>query len=1147
MSEPETETLDPAIDAYIERWRPSAASERANYVSFLKELCDLLDLPQPDPAKAETELNAYVFERRVDFDNGDGTTSFGFIDLYKRDCFVLEAKQGSERDQESDPLLVKRRKARAKGTAIRGNKAWDDAMVRARGQAERYAKALPVDDGWPPFLIVVDVGHVFELYADFSRSGKSYTAFPDPRRHRIHLDDLSKEGTRDLLRGVWTEPMALDPTRRSAKVTREVATRLAALARSLESAGHAPRSVADFLMRCLFTMFAEDVGLIANKAFTGLLKRLEGRPEVFAPMAKSIWSTMNTGGFSPALEAELLQFDGGLFENADAPALDADQLALLIEAAEADWRDVEPAIFGTLLERALDPRERHKLGAHYTPRAYVERLVMPTVVEPLREEWQAVQAAAVTLATQGKMKAAAKEVSDFHRRLCELRVLDPACGSGNFLYVTLEHMKRLEGEVMNALEELDETQAHLEFEGHSVLPSQFLGLEINPRAAVIAEMVLWIGYLQWHFRTRSDRPGEPILRKAKNIECRDAVLAYDRKEIARDDHGKPITRWDGHTMKVHPVTGEDVPDETARQEAYTFVNPRPAEWPQADYVVGNPPFVGNKRMKAVLGDEYTDTLRDAYRTIGKTVDYVMIWWKKAASLLIIEKIKAFGFVTTNSIVQPFNRTSLAKYLDGNVGIKFAVTDHPWVDSTDGAAVRIAITTACPGSEVGILSTVFAEYSSGDGAIDVELETRQGVINSNLRIGVDFTQAIALQSNKNISRQGLIPLGHGFRLSPRDLMKFGYSENKYPSVIRRYRIGTDLTRKDVPKYVIDLFGYSEHSARIEHPMLYNHLHAYVKPKRDQNKRESRRKNWWIFGENAATLRPALTSINRYIATCRTARHRIFAFLDSDILPDAKIIAIGLSDVLFFGLLSSRIHIAWSMASGGWLGVGNDSNYNHSDCFAKFPFPDCSEPQKATIRALGEELDAHRKARQAAHPDLTMTAMYNVLEKLRAGAPLTGKDQTVHEAGLVSVLRQIHDDLDAAVFEAYGWPTELSDEAILERLVALNKERAAEEAKGLVRWLRPEFQCPEGTEAPTQVEIDMAAAPAAAAARKATWPKGLAEQARVVRGALVHRGAPVTVDQVARGFQRANRGRVEEILETLASLGQARAVGEDRYAP
>jgi type I restriction-modification system DNA methylase subunit len=204
------------------------------------------------------------------------------------------------------------------------------------------------------------------------------------------------------------------------------------------------------------------------------------------------------------------------------------QLGLLRLAAVQDWKHVEPAIFGTLLERALGGEgERHKLGAHFTPRAYVERLVLPTVVEPLRAEWENVRAAAVALGKRADISGARKVINEFHERLCHVRVLDPACGSGNFLYVALEHLKRLEGEVLDFGKEFGES-FKLEMESVSVDPHQFLGLELNPRAVSIAELVLWIGYLQWHFRTRGQTlPAEPVLKNFKNIQCRDAVLAYD--------------------------------------------------------------------------------------------------------------------------------------------------------------------------------------------------------------------------------------------------------------------------------------------------------------------------------------------------------------------------------------------------------------------------------------------------------------------------------------------------------------------------------------------------------------------------------------------------------------------------------------------
>ncbi len=390
------------VASFVARWSASEAAERANYQLFLTELCELIGVAKPEPTKANVAENAYVFERDVTFQNLDGTTSIGRIDLYKRGCFVLEAKQGSEQAAPKDEFqLSDKPKKTKKGTAVRGTKSWDDAMVKARGQAEQYARALPTDEGWPPFLIVVDVGHSIELFADFTRSGKTYLPFPDPGSFRISMDKLADAEQRQKLKHVWTEPLSLDPSRRSAKVTRELADKLARLAKSLEGSQLAAGRVAQFLMRCLFTMFAEDVELIPLGSFTELLHSLKGEVHNFPDMVRALWEAMDQGTFSPILRKKLRRFNGGLFEDCEALPLTEEQLALLIEASKANWREVEPAIFGTLLERALDPIERHKLGAHYTPRAYVERLVMPTVIEPLREEWEAVHTTVVA-ATKSK-------------------------------------------------------------------------------------------------------------------------------------------------------------------------------------------------------------------------------------------------------------------------------------------------------------------------------------------------------------------------------------------------------------------------------------------------------------------------------------------------------------------------------------------------------------------------------------------------------------------------------------------------------------------------------------------------------------------------------------------------------------------------
>ncbi|MBL9177972.1 MAG: class I SAM-dependent DNA methyltransferase [Verrucomicrobiaceae bacterium] len=1152
---------DPA--AFIARWAASGASERANYVLFLSELCDLLGVPRPEPTKPDDVDNAYVFERNVIFHHADGSTSTGRIDLYKRGCFILEAKQGVEK-RAAEAALSAATKAQAKagkkGHGQRGSAAWDEMLLRAFAQAEGYARALPASEGRPPLLIVVDVGHSIELYSEFTRTGGAYIPFPDPRSHRILLAQLADPAVRETLRLAWVDPQALDPTRRSARVTRDIAGKLGRLAASLEKSGHSAEAVAAFLMRALFTMFAEDVELLPKDSFIGLLRSLEGRAEHFAPMIEELWGRMKTGGFSTVLREKVRHFNGGLFENATALPLTADQFALLLEASRADWRDVEPAIFGTLLERALDAHERHKLGAHYTPRAYVERLVVPTVVEPLRAEWDAAKAAAVTLDRAGKTKDAAAEVQHFHRRLCEVRVLDPACGSGNFLYVTLEHLKRIEGEVLNALDALGHGQAALEMAGFTVDPHQLLGIEVNPRAAAIAELVLWIGYLQWHFRTRGRvAPPEPIIKAFHNIECRDAVLACDGTAPVLDESGAPVTRWDGRTTKPHPVTGEAVPDETARLPLLSYQNPRPADWPQADFIVGNPPFIGKVHMLSDLGEGYVEALRKAYEgSVPDGSDFVMYWWKKAADLVRAGAVSRSGFITTNSITQAFNRRVVGAALgDETASLIFAVPDHPWVSSNDGAAVRIAMTVLSRGAGSGVLATVTCERETKGDYSEVELSVSDGLIHADLTVGANVTAALPLQSNDLLASTGVILGSRGFVLEAEEANALCASSPAASSLIYPLRNGRDILDESRNVFVIDTDGWTAERLISEAPAIYQRLFDRVYPERQQNRDPRLRANWWLFRRSNEQVRAAMAGLSRFIITVETAKHRIFTFLEAGIRPEHVLIVVGTDDASHLGVLSSRIHVVWALATGGTL--EDRPRYNKSLCFDPFPFPEATE--------------AHRKRQQSLHPKLTLTDCYNVLEKLRQqggphsplcgqGAedpapephrglcgPLSAKEREIHEQGLVSVLRQLHDELDAAVAETYALPPEATDDAILTHLCALNAQRAAEEQQGRVRWLRPAFQTRNaegGMRSAQQAALDMPEAsdtPHSALPTpksKQPWPKPLPERVRAVADALTT--TPQTAAQVTTRFKAAKAAEVEEILDTLVLMGRAREEAE-----
>lgn len=1148
------------IEQFIERWRASGGSERANFQRFADDLTKLLGVEQPKVASSDDQNDDYRFERPVKF-GPTARQNKGFIDLYKRGSFVMEGKQGADTsttDPNQTSLALDPQPTTVRtGHGVRGTRKWDDFMLKARGQADRYARAIAREDGWPPFLLVVDVGHVIEVYADFSGQGQGYNQFPDGNRYRITLDDLRDQDVRDRLSAVWDDPMSLDPSLVSAQVTRDIAAHLAELGKSFEGQGHSTEAVARFLMRCLFSMFAEDVDLIPRGSFTELLIKLRGHPEHAEPSLKGLWEVMNTGGFSQVLMQDLKRFNGGLFRDADALPLNELQLGLLIEAAEADWKQVEPAIFGTLLERALDKKQRHKLGAHYTPRSYVERLVTPTIIEPLREDWRDVQTAVQRLTADGKEDEARKLVHGFHRKLCETRVLDPACGSGNFLYVALEMMKRLEGEVTALLSELGEDQGALGLSGMTVDPHQFLGIELNPWAANVAELVLWIGYLQWHFRTHgSASPSEPVLRDFHNIEHRDAVLEWGDRVRRLDDQGQPVTRWDGVTTMRHPVTGEEVPDPSARVQVFDYIKPKATTWPEAEFIVGNPPFIGASRLRESLGDGYAEALWKAYPKMPQSADLVMYWWEKAALLArgynakTGKGVRRFGFITTNSLRQTFNRRVLEPHLSDPkkpLSLLFAIPDHPWVDTLYGAAVRIAMTVAGTGNRLGRLVTVEAEgkeRNEADGR-EVTLGVQNGKLFANLRVGADINGAKPLTANAGLSTRGVMLFGAGFIVSPGRARELGLGTVPgTEQVIKPYFNGRDLLATPRNVMVIDLVGLTEADVLREFPAVYQHVKDNVYPERQANNRASRREKWWLFGEALAPFRPALRNLGRYIVTAETTKHRIFQFLDGEVLPDNALIAIALPNAHMLAVLSSRVHVVWALSAGGRLGVGNDPRYNKSRCFDPFPFPELMPEQKSYLASLGEQLDAHRKAQQAAHPKLTLTQMYNVLEKLRAGEPIEGKDREIYDQGLVGILRDLHDQIDAAVADAYGWPADLSDDDILFRLVALNKERAEEEAQGHVRWLRPEFQNPDGKTAAKGKNAEMDLGPAVAV-EKAPWPKTLPDQIAAVREALEDAGE-ATPEQIARKFVRARTTSVQPLLESLAALGQATALDNGRYA-
>jgi hypothetical protein len=1082
---------------------------------------DALGLERPGVAEGGV-LGDYQFEGPVAGGSNRTLGGKGRIDLYKRGCFVMEAKQSQLRPGESEaPGLFDGADVIPLTPA---GARYDQLMIRAQAQAKNYAVNLPGDHPSVPFLIVCDVGRAFELFFDFAGNGRGYGFYPDKQKYRVPLAKLRDPDIQSLFRDIWTDPRRRDPRLISAEVTREVSKRLADVSAWLEETqktkvaalpAHersiAVEETALFVMRLLFCMFAEDIGLLPEGRFKEFLEATLDDQAAFENGLHDLWRNMNkvqSPRWSWVVREDVRYFNGGLFENDKVYVLGRAERDELLAAARHQWRNVEPAIFGTLLEQALSPTERAKLGAHYTPRAYVERLVDATIMEVLNAEWEAVEehlsqrerssqresadrvrGSGLSEESQSPHPARAASASRplpmgerleiaraFHRRLASVTVLDPACGTGNFLYVAMEAVERLEARVIERIEQLGGRAEPL------VGPHQFFGLEKNPRAAKIAELVLWIGWLRFRLQNNPDSVPEPVLQRGANIN---------------------FGRHGGYDAVLR-MTDAGEPD---------LETPLPAEWPEAEFIVGNPPFIGGKDMRARLDPPgYAEAVWKANPRVPPSADFVMQWWDRAAHLLTRpgSKLRRFGFVTTNSITQEFSRRVIARYLksspergggpaaeptvegaqsaaasesgplhqpaaggpppragEDHLSLIYAIPDHPWTKAgRDAAAVRIAMTVAERGTRPGCFAEVVREAALDSDAPVVELRTTVAPINANLAIGADVTAAVPLRANEGIASPGMKLHGAGFIVTPAEAAHLGLGRREgLEQHIRPYRNGRDLLGTSRGVMVIDLFGLSEKEVRQRFPEVYQHLLATVKPERDRNARATYRDNWWVFGEPRRELRPALAKLTRYIATVETAKHRVFQFLPAEVLPDNMLVAIASDDPFHLGVLSSRPHTEWAVRAGAWLGVGNDSRYSKSKVFDPFPFPDTTPEQRAAIGELAEELDATRKAVLAEVPKLTMTELYNLREGLRAGT-LDKAGEARALAARAAIVDRLHAQIDAEVAGAYGWPADpstgsgqgLPPSEIVAQLVALNAERAAEERAGQVRWLRPEYQVP-----------------------------------------------------------------------------------------
>ena len=1082
-----------ALRELAERWAHAEPAERANFQSYLKELCGALGVEPPRPAGT-----GYQFEFPVTVVARDSSEATNFIDCYKAGHFALEAKD--EKPGRSSDMSLR--------------KAFGDART----------KVGYVPDERPPYILVLDVA---KTIITWDRWNGDYGGFNAGRW--IDLTRLAdNEANVALLRDIFEDPAARDPRAKAAAVTKEVATHLANLAAALEEQGLEQERVARFIMRCIFTMFAEDIGLLRDEPFRTVFGRAAGDPTVFTRYAGELWAAMDAG--EDFLLRKLLRFNGHFFKDHEALPISRDALLILQMAADADWQHVEPSIFGTLLTRALDPAERHRLGAQFTPREFVERVVRPTVEVPIRERWIAVQAEALQLREAGRAKQAETVLRRFHDWLKALTFLDPACGSGNFLYVTMHLVKRIELEVIRTLEEV--TGKH-EIRLAEVEPRQFHGIEVKPWAREIAELTLWIGFHQFWKEHHGVQPPEPILQDTKTLVCHDAVLAWD--EI-REDPGR--ARLDPTPRIKDPVSGRLVPDPRATLAYLEPVNPRQPPWPKADFIVGNPPYLGKQKKRKELGDGYVDALQHTYPDLPPAADYVMCWLARAASLVASGDCVRAGLITTNSIRQKQNRGVIEDAASAGAQVVWAIPDHPWVDEKGGAAVRVAMTVIARACPEAILVTV-------DEA-GMVTERRGPHLNSDLTLGVDVARAGSepLVANEGLATVGFKFYGDGFVLDEAEARERLALDPRHRAIIRPFRNGRDLTDRPRGSWLID-FGTRSMAEAAAFPVLLDIVRTRVKPERDANPNEDIRTRWWQLGHNRLVLRDAVADLPRLIVTPETSKHRFFQFLPVEVAPEGSLFCIASADAVVLGVLMSAIHVTWAVRAAGAMGKGNDPRYNKAG-FDAFPFPEPPAALRAKIGAVAERLDAHRNAGLARDERVTTTGMYNVVEKLRSKAELTTEEREIHTLAACGVLKDLHDELDALVAEAYGWDWPLAKDTILDRLVSLHDQRLREEEAGLVRWLRPEYQVPRHGTLPEAPEPALGLPETRVAERPTAlppWPRTVVDQITAIKELLVTQ--PLSPDEIASRFVGGKAELVRRHLEILEVMGEVAREPAGRY--
>lgn len=935
-------------DEFIRKWRAADLKERSAAQEHFIDLCHLLD--EPTPAQADPTGNTYCFERGASKTTGGD----GWADVWKRGHFGWEYK-GKRKN-----------------------------LTAAFVQLQQYALALEN----PPLLVVCDLER-FVIHTNWTNSVSTV--------QELALEDLRDASKRELLKWVMSDPERLRPGTTREALTANAAGEFATLANNLRQRGHEAHRVAHFVNRLVFCMFAEDVQLLPNCMFSRMLKAADDGGD-FHELASSLFAAMRTGGMVGFERVE--HFNGGLFNNDETLPLEPDDIALCRRVAALDWGEVDPSILGTLFERGLDPDKRGQLGAHYTDRDKIMKIVEPVIIRPWLAKWEVAKSAiadALSKASSACSKAAETKARNaalglyrsFLDELRAFRVLDPACGSGNFLYLALRALKDLEHRAGLEAEALG-----LEREFPRTGPENVLGIELNPYAAELARVTVWIGEIQWMRRNGFSIPSQPVLRPLCNIECRDAALANDK------------TR---------------------------------AEWPQANAIIGNPPFIGGKLMRSNLGDDYVESLFAAYSgVVPAEADFVTYWVANVWDQIASGHSERAGLVTTNSIRGGASRKVLEPIAAAGA-LYEAWSDEPWV--VDGAAVRVSL--ICFGEHPTVIPRLDGAYVE---RVNADLTASSA----------DLTRSSALTENGGVAFMGDTK-GGAFDIPgelAREMLRLPTNPNGRPNsdVIRPWVNGMDLVRRPADKWIID-FGWEmteQEAAFYEAPYAY--IKAKVWPVRRENRREAYARYWWRHVEPRQGMWKALRSLRRYLVTARLAKHRLFVWAYPPTVPDSQVIAFARDDDFTFGVLHSRFHEAWALRLG--TSLEDRPRYTPSSTFETFPFPPGMTPdvpaakvaamaKAEAVSLLAKRLDELRSTWLnppeliRIEPEVVPGLPDRLIPRDEAAAKqLAKRTLTALYNARPTWLDNAHAELDAAVAAAYGWDAGISTDEALEGLLKLN---------------------------------------------------------------------------------------------------------------